>query len=66
MAGGNSLAVKWLGLSASTAGALSSIPGQGTKIWQAKWPKMKQQQKMVGYMDTCKVVNMGYLGDGVV
>ena len=36
MAGGNSLAVQWLGLTASTAGALSSIPGQGTKIWQAK------------------------------
>ena len=32
---GNSLAVQWLGLGASTAGGPSSIPGQGTKILQA-------------------------------
>ena len=29
---GNSLAVQWLGLWASTAGGVGSIPGQGTKI----------------------------------
>ena len=29
---GTSLAVQWLGLCASTAGATGSIPGQGTKI----------------------------------
>ena len=32
---GNSLAVQWLGLCASTAGGPSSIPGRGTKIPQA-------------------------------
>ena len=33
---GNSLAVQWLELSALTAGVLGLIPGQGTKIPQAK------------------------------
>ena len=33
---GSSLAVQWLGLRAFTAMALSSIPGQGTKIRQAE------------------------------
>ena len=32
---GNSLAVHWLGLCASTAGGTGSIPGQGTKIPRA-------------------------------
>ena len=32
---GNSLAVQWLGLHASTAGDKGSIPSQGTKILHA-------------------------------
>ena len=32
---GNSLAVQWLGLHASTSGSPGLIPGQGTKIPQA-------------------------------
>ena len=32
---GTSLAVQWLGLRASTAGDVGSIPGRGTKIPQA-------------------------------
>ena len=32
---GNSPAVQWLGLLASTAGGVGSIPGWGTKIWHA-------------------------------
>ena len=36
---GNSLAVQWLGLHTSTAGGTGSIPGQGTKIPKAAWPK---------------------------
>ena len=32
---GNSLVIQWLGLSAFTAGAQGSIPGQETKISQA-------------------------------
>ena len=32
---GNSPAVQWLGLLASTAGDMGSIPGWGTKIWHA-------------------------------
>ena len=29
---GNSLVVQWLGLRASTAGGMRSVPGRGTKI----------------------------------
>ena len=36
---GNSLAVQWLGLGAFTARVIGSIPGGGTKIPQAAWPK---------------------------
>ena len=39
---GNSLAVQWLGVRASTAGAMGLIPGQGTKIPQA----MQRDQKI--------------------
>ena len=39
--GGNSLAVQWLELCISTTGSSGSIPGQGTKIPQAAWPKKK-------------------------
>ena len=35
LASGNSLAVQWLGLPASTAGDTGSIPGRGPKIPQA-------------------------------
>ena len=31
--------VQWLGLHASTAGGMDSIPGQGTKILYASLPK---------------------------
>ena len=34
---GTSLVVQWLGLCASTAGDMGSIPGRGTKIPQAMW-----------------------------
>ena len=41
---GNSLAVQWLGLRASTAGGLGLIPGWGTKIPQAgAQPKTKKK-----------------------
>ena len=38
---GSSPAVQYLGLSAFIALALSSIPGQGTKILQAMWSSKK-------------------------
>ena len=38
---GNSLAVQWLGLCASTVGGAGSIPGQGTKIPHATWHGQK-------------------------
>lgn len=41
--GGTSLAVPWLRLKASTAGSVSSIPGQGTKISSAmQQPKQRK------------------------
>ena len=36
--------VQWLGLCASTAGDMGSIPGQGTKIPHAVWHGQKQNQ----------------------
>ena len=42
---GNSLAVQWLGLRNFTAEGLSSIPGQGTKIPQAKRCSKTKQNK---------------------
>ena len=39
---GNSLAVQWLGPCTFTAEGLGSIPGRGTKILQAAWPKPKK------------------------
>ena len=37
------MAVQWLGLRASTAGALGLIPGQGTKIPQATQRSKKRE-----------------------
>ena len=36
---GTSLAVQWLKLPLPVQGGVSSIPGQGTKILHALWPK---------------------------
>ena len=45
---GNSLAVQWLGLLASTAGGLGLIPGRGTKIPQAaRCGQKKKKQKTI-------------------
>ena len=40
--GGIFLSVQWLGLCASTAWGMSSIPGQETKILHSKWPKINK------------------------
>ena len=42
---GNSLVVQWLGLRASTAGSMRSVPGWGTKILQAMWYDQKKKKK---------------------
>ena len=42
---GNFLEVKWLGLWASSAGGLGSIPGLGTKILQVVWHSQKKEKK---------------------
>ena len=44
---GTSLAVRWLGLSASTAGGTGSIPGRGTKIPRAVWHSQKIKIKQM-------------------
>ena len=41
---GNFLAIQWLGLQASTAGDMGSIPGQGTRIPHAAWHGPKQNK----------------------
>ena len=47
---GNSLVVQWLGLRASTAGGMGSIPGQGTKMSRAARPIKKKKEKDIhGY-----------------
>ena len=40
---GEVLAVQWLGLSASTAGHLGSVPGGRTQIPPASWQGQKQE-----------------------
>ena len=44
-ASGNSLAVQWLGLHASSAGGMGLIPGWGTKISHAVWCSQKKKKK---------------------
>ena len=44
---GNSLAVQWLGLHASTAGGMSLIPGWGTKIRHAAWCSQKKKERAI-------------------
>ena len=41
---GNSLAVQWLGLSASSAGGTASIPGWETNILHAAWCGQKKKK----------------------
>ena len=42
---GNSLAVQWLGLHASTAGGPGSIPGPGTKILASREARLGKEKK---------------------
>ena len=42
--GWTSLAVQWLRFCASIEVSMGSIPGQGTKIPHAMWPKKKKKQ----------------------
>ena len=43
---GNSPAVQWLRLHASTAGSMGSIPGWGTKISHATWHGQKEKNSI--------------------
>ena len=48
---GNSLAVQWLGLHASTADSLALISGGRTKIPQAlRWDKKKKRKKSAKWL----------------
>ena len=42
---GTSLVVQWLRLSASSAGGMSLIPGQGTEIPHVTWYSQKKKTK---------------------
>ena len=42
------MAVKWLGLQASTAGGTGSIPARGTKISQALWHHHQKKKEDEG------------------
>ena len=42
---GNSLAVQWLELCASTVGGLGLIPGLGTKILHAQWNSQEKKER---------------------
>ena len=64
---GNSLAVQWLGLCASIARSLGSIPDQGAKIPQAVWHGRKNKVFPIGSpwasvleVDTLQVANSGH------
>ena len=50
---GTSLAVQWLGLLASTTGGTGSIPGGGTKIPHAVWPKKSNHSGPKGNLSLC-------------
>ena len=55
---GNSLAVQWSGLGASTAGGPGSISGRGTKIAQGAWRSQKKKKKVTGEE---KIQNMKFI-----
>ena len=48
--GGNFVEVQWLGLCASPAGGVGSIPGQETKIPHAVWHSQKQNKQKYARM----------------
>ena len=48
MSVGTSLVVQWLRLCASTAGGISLVPGQETKILHVSWGSQKKKVKVVG------------------
>ena len=49
--------VRWLRLRASTAEGMGSIPGQGTKIPEAVWPK--NPQNLFSHSLEARVQNQG-------
>ena len=59
-AGWNSMEVQWLILWASKAGAVGSIPGQGTKIPYSLQPK-KSKKKNKELMGRIMVLQMHFL-----
>ena len=44
--GGTSLDAQWLGLHASPSRGASSVPGQGTRIPRATWPRKTKKKKI--------------------
>ena len=50
---GNSLAVQWLRLRASTSGDTGSIPGKETKIPRGKWCSQKENEQIKNNDSAC-------------
>ena len=63
---GNSLAVQWLGLWASTAGGTGSIPGQGTNMPHAMRHSQKKKRKKKAIITMVKNIKEDFLGGAVV
>ena len=59
---GNSLVVRWLRLRASTARAMGSIPGRGTKIpHAAAWLKKKKTLELVMCSVSIALIRIKYI-----
>ena len=52
---GTSLEVQWLILRAPNAGGMGSIPGRGTQIPHAAWPKKKKKVMFTLYYSLLSV-----------
>ena len=62
---GNSLVVQWLGLHASTAGGMDSIPSRGTKFPQVSGPSQKKKNGLPSGLDEAKgKVGCRHKGEG--
>ena len=60
---GTSLVDQWLGLCASKAGGVCSIPGWETKISHASWLSKKKKKEKKNYKKKTKLRDWGESGN---